>query len=86
VNSGIAAYYYLRLLTAVYTRPADDSLVQKVSPPSTSLALALLITVLTTLYLGIFPGKVLSEAQAGAATFVSGPTASNSASIRSPQH
>ena len=30
VNSGVAAYYYLRLLTSVYAKPADDAPVQLV--------------------------------------------------------
>jgi NADH-quinone oxidoreductase subunit N len=69
VNSGIAAYYYLRLLTSVYGKPADDAPVQLVPRVKGSLTFALLLTVLATLILGIFPGKILSMAQAGAATF-----------------
>jgi NADH-quinone oxidoreductase subunit N len=72
VNSGLAAYYYLRLLTSVYTKPAEGSPIQAVTAPKIALTFALLLTVLATLYLGIFPGQVLSLAQAGAATFVSG--------------
>ncbi|MGC2398551.1 MAG: NADH-quinone oxidoreductase subunit N [Acidobacteriaceae bacterium] len=88
VNSGVAAYYYLRLLTSVYGKPADESPVQLVPRPKTSLALALLITVLATLFLGIFPGQALSVAQAGAATFASVSAASsqaNSASLGTPE-
>ncbi len=69
VNSGVAAYYYLRLLTSVYGKPADDAPVQLVPRVKGSLTFALLLTVLATLYLGIFPGKILAMAQAGAATF-----------------
>jgi NADH-quinone oxidoreductase subunit N len=86
VNSGIAAYYYLRLLTSLYGRPADESPVQMVPKAKTALALALLITVLATLFLGVFPGQVLSVAQAGAATFASvsgGSSQTNSASLTS---
>jgi hypothetical protein len=42
-----------------------------------SLVVALLLTVSATLILGIFPSKILSMAQAGAATFANipgGPT------------
>jgi NADH-quinone oxidoreductase subunit N len=69
VNSGVAAYYYLRLLFSIYGRPADDSPVQLVPRLKSSLTIALLITVSATLILGIFPGRILSMAQAGAATF-----------------
>jgi NADH-quinone oxidoreductase subunit N len=69
VNSGVAAYYYLRLLTSIYGKPADDAPVQLVPRLKSSLTFALLLTVSATFILGIFPGKILSMAQAGAATF-----------------
>jgi NADH-quinone oxidoreductase subunit N len=69
VNSGIAAYYYLRLLTSVYGKPADDAPVHLVPRLRSSLTIALLLTVSATLILGIFPGRALSLARAGAATF-----------------
>jgi NADH-quinone oxidoreductase subunit N len=69
VNSGIAAYYYLRLLFSLYGRPTDEAPVQTMPRLQISLMLALLITVSATLILGIFPGRVLSMAKAGAATF-----------------
>ena len=69
VNSGVAAYYYLRLLMSVYGKPADDAPVQLVPRLKASLTLALLLTVAATFILGIFPGRILSMAQAGAATF-----------------
>jgi NADH-quinone oxidoreductase subunit N len=68
INSGIAAYYYLRVLTAVYTKPLESSPVMSIPRPSFSLLLALLITVSATLILGIVPGKILGQAKAGAAT------------------
>jgi NADH-quinone oxidoreductase subunit N len=70
-NSGVAAYYYLRLLMSVYGKPADDAPVQLVPRLNASLTLALLLTVAATFILGIFPGRILSMAQAGAATFSS---------------
>jgi NADH-quinone oxidoreductase subunit N len=69
VNSGVAAYYYLRLLTSVYGKPADNAPVQSVPRLKISLTFALLLTVSATLILGIFPGTMLSMARAGAATF-----------------
>jgi NADH-quinone oxidoreductase subunit N len=69
LNSGVAAYYYLRLLTSVYAKPADDAPVQLVPRLRSSLTLALLLTVSATFILGIFPGRILAMARAGAATF-----------------
>ena len=69
VNSGVAAYYYLRLLMSVYGKPADDAPVQLVPRLKGSLTLALLLTVAATFILGIFPGRILDMARAGAATF-----------------
>jgi NADH-quinone oxidoreductase subunit N len=69
VNSGIAAYYYLRLLVSLYGRPTDEAPVQTMPRLRISLMLALLLTVSATFILGIFPGRVLSMAQSGAATF-----------------
>jgi NADH-quinone oxidoreductase subunit N len=69
INSGIAAYYYLRVLAAVYTKPYESSPVLTVPRASFSLLLALLITISATLILGIVPGRILAQAKAGAATF-----------------
>lgn len=71
VNSGIAAWYYLRVATAIYSRPAESAPVLTVSRPSFPLGLAILLTVIATLVLGIFPGRILDKAQAAAATYSS---------------
>jgi NADH-quinone oxidoreductase subunit N len=69
VNSGIAAFYYLRVATAVFSRPAESSPVNAVPRPSFALLLALFLTVVTTLMLGIAPGGILAGAQSAAATY-----------------
>jgi NADH-quinone oxidoreductase subunit N len=60
LNSGVACFYYLRLLAAMYSRPLTDSVsyipVRKVTVPA---ALALAATVLATLGLGILPNKLV---------------------------
>jgi NADH-quinone oxidoreductase subunit N len=67
INSGIAAYYYLRVLSAIYMQPQDpadrDVVVRRVSAP---LAVALALTAVATLALGVAPGRVLSLARTGA--------------------
>jgi NADH-quinone oxidoreductase subunit N len=84
LNSGIAAYYYLRLLTSIYGKPADDAPVQSVPRLQISLALALLLTVSATLMLGIFPARILSMARAGAATLAPERSATNTARSQQP--
>lgn len=69
VNSGVAAYYYLRLLMSIYGKPADDAPIQLVPKLRGSLTLALLLTVSAIFILGIFPGRILSIARSGAETF-----------------
>ena len=63
-NSGVACFYYLRLLAALYGRPLDDSLgvtpTRRLSFPA---RLALAGTGLATLALGIFPGHLLNLVQ-----------------------
>jgi NADH-quinone oxidoreductase subunit N len=71
INSGIAAFYYLRVLAAIYTRPAETSPVLSVPRPTLPLLFALLLTIAATLILGIVPGKVLAKAKAAAETYSS---------------
>jgi NADH-quinone oxidoreductase subunit N len=69
VNSGIAAFYYLRVATAIYSKAPDASPIASVPRATTSLLFALLLTVAATLILGIVPGGILAMAKAGAATY-----------------
>jgi len=69
INSGIAAYYYLRVVATVYTKPAEAAPVASVPRPTMPLLFALLLTVAGTLILGIVPGKILGKARAAAATY-----------------
>ena len=72
LNSGIACVYYLRLLAAMYGRPAaqqqtvagEAAPVRAVPIPA---AIGLGLAALATLLLGIFPGDALRLAQAAAA-------------------
>ena len=64
LNSAVGAYYYLRIIVAMYMRePREDT---AVAPVSFSLGSALAISVLATLYLGILPGRVLDYARSAA--------------------
>ena len=57
INSAIAAYYYLRLIVVMYMRePRDESMLPRVP---LELGMALALSALATIYLGILPGRVL---------------------------
>jgi len=73
INSGIAAFYYLRVVASVYSRSGDTAPGMIVQKPSLALLLALFITAATTLTLGIVPGNVLHAARAAAQVFYAGP-------------
>jgi NADH-quinone oxidoreductase subunit N len=69
LNSGIAAYYYLRLLVTIFSKPAEDMRMPALPRPGFALLLALVLTIGATAVLGIFPSRVLNAARAGAQTF-----------------
>ena len=60
LNSGVACFYYLRLLAAMYARPLTDSVsyvpARKLTVPAT---LALAATALATLGLGVLPNRLV---------------------------
>jgi NADH-quinone oxidoreductase subunit N len=64
LNSAIGAYYYLRIIVAMYMRESTHE--EPISPISFSLGSALAISVIATLYLGILPGRVLDYARSAA--------------------
>ena len=69
INSGIAAFYYLRVVAAIYSEPSGAAPIIGVAKPSFPLLLAVFLTAATTLILGIVPGNVLSAARNAAKTY-----------------
>ncbi len=68
INSVIGAYYYLRVIVAMYFwEPSKDYTPSKVAP---ALVFALAIAAAGTLYLGILPARVLSLAKTAADSLV----------------
>jgi len=64
INSVIGAYYYLRVIIAMYFwPPSQDYMPTRVAP---SLTVALIIAAAGTIYLGILPGSVLNLARMAA--------------------
>ena len=66
INSAIAAYYYLKVIVAIYMREPEAATLQ-LPPPSPSLRIAIWASALGTLFLGIFPSAVLGFASVSAA-------------------
>jgi NADH-quinone oxidoreductase subunit N len=67
VNSAIAAYYYLKIVVAMYMHEPGESM-QDLTPPSFSLRVAIWASAIGVLVLGIFPSTLLSFVSFSAAT------------------
>jgi len=73
-NSGVACFYYLRLLFAMYARALPDS--RPVAAPwriSVPTEIALGLTAVATLALGIVPGRLLNFVQRATPTNIASP-------------
>ena len=68
LNSGIGAYYYLRIIVVMYMREARKEV--PVTPVPFALRVAIFLCLAATVYLGIFPGGTLQYAQDSAAQLV----------------
>ena len=68
LNSGVGAYYYLRIIVVMYMREPQKQV--PVSPVPLGLGFALAISFIATIYLGVFPGRVLHYAQYSAQQLV----------------
>src|SRR5215211_5780575 len=61
LNTAVSAYYYLRLIIVMFF--GERTMAWSAPRVPASIALALVITVLGVLYLGIFPGRVVNALQ-----------------------
>lgn len=68
LNSGIGAYYYLRIIVRMYMREPQKEV--PVAPVPFALGLALIGCTIATLYLGLFPSRVLQYSQESAQQLV----------------
>ena len=73
VNSAIGAYYYLRIIVVMYMREARKEV--PVTPIPFGLGLALAVSIVATLYLGLLPNHVLQYAQHSAQDLLLQPPA-----------
>jgi NADH-quinone oxidoreductase subunit N len=79
LNSAVGAYYYLRIIVMMYMREPRETV--PVTPVPAATALAIAVCVLLTLYLGVFPTRVLNYAVHSAHDLVSNPSV-NEAALR----
>jgi NADH-quinone oxidoreductase subunit N len=68
INSAIAAYYYLKIIAAIYMQEPADTPAELTAAP-VSLRLAIWASALGTLFLGIFPAPLLSFVSFSASVF-----------------
>ena len=68
LNSGVGAYYYLRIIVMMYMRESRKEV--PVTPVPFALRLALAACIVATIYLGMFPSRVLQYAQDSAQQLV----------------
>ena len=68
LNSGVGAYYYLRIIVMMYMREARKPI--PVAPVSLAPRLAIIVCLVATIYLGILPGSLLQYAQGSARRLV----------------
>src|SRR5258707_1505330 len=83
INSAVGAYYYLRIVVVMYMRESRREV--PVTPIPFGLGLALVISVVTTLYLGVLPNRVLQYAQQSAEALVAPAQSGPMRALRSPE-
>jgi NADH-quinone oxidoreductase subunit N len=82
LNSGVGAYYYLRIIVMMYMRESRKEV--PVTPVPVPLGIALATCLAATLYLGTFPNSVLQYAQDSARQLVQkAPTDNPSSALTS---
>ena len=62
LNTAVSAYYYLRLIIVMFFRERTTAWLAPRIPAS--VGLALVVTVVCVLYLGLFPNRVINALQA----------------------
>jgi NADH-quinone oxidoreductase subunit N len=71
LNSGVGAYYYLRVIVKMYMSEARREV--PVTPVTLGPRLAIAVCLIATIYLGVYPGWVLHYAQDSAQALVQRP-------------
>jgi NADH-quinone oxidoreductase subunit N len=79
LNSGVGAYYYLRIIVVMYMRESRRE--TPVTPVPFALRIAIAVCLWATIYLGIFPGSILQYAQGSAQQLVQRPASTSPAAV-----
>jgi NADH-quinone oxidoreductase subunit N len=75
-NSGVACFYYLRLMAALYTRPVvETELLNAKAKPKAAALVAMIACALAVLMLGMMPGRLLNLLQRATPATVVQPVA-----------
>lgn len=80
LNSAIGAYYYLRIIVVMYMREARKEV--PVAPIPAGLGVALALSAIATIYLGVFPNRVLQYSQQSARSLLPQVTPNSAAAAR----
>jgi NADH-quinone oxidoreductase subunit N len=83
INSAVGAYYYLRIVVIMYMRESRREV--PVTPIPLGVGLALVISVATTLYLGLFPNRILQYTQQSAQALVTPVQPGATRALRTPE-
>jgi NADH-quinone oxidoreductase subunit N len=81
-NSGVGAYYYLRVIVMMYMREARSEV--PVTRVPVGLAVALAVSVAATIYLGVLPNRVLQMAQHSAQDLLPQPASGTANTAQNP--
>lgn len=81
-NSAVGSYYYLRIIVTMYMREGRKEV--PVTPVPFGLGLALAISLVATLYLGLLPDRILQYAQHSAQNLLPATAAANTAQNQPP--
>ena len=83
LNSAVGAYYYLRVIVMMYMREPRKEV--PVTPVPSALAVALAISLIVTIYLGVLPNRVLRYTQNAAQSLVQQPVSTQLEMTPSPK-
>ena len=70
LSSAVSVYYYFRVVMVMYMEPRGESQPAVEFSKAPSLLAVLVVLVLATLFLGIFPGGFIEAARASIAGFI----------------
>ena len=83
INSAVGAYYYLRIIVVMYMREPRKQV--PAAPIPVALGVALAISIVTTIYLGILPDRVLQYTQHSAQALLAPGSSQSTPPVRASE-